>query len=174
MTIAIADWQRFGRRGHAADAVRAKLCSLESGETRVLEAVPAGPTRHEIDHVVIGPAGIFTVALYEERGREMRVSGYGMTVDGESVPYLRQAKLAAEQVARALTDGLDFDVPVRGCAVLLTGSHKPQVTYDTRPIGVSLLTKSDVPRWFERQPVALTTEQVEALFAAARRSIARA
>ena len=164
MTIAIADRQRFGRRaGHAADAVRAKLCALESGDTHVLESVSLSHSGCEIEHLVIGPAGIFTVAVHDDRAHEIRVDHYGMTLDGVAVPYLRQAKFEAEQVARVLGNHLIFDVPVYACLVL-TGSHASQVHYDRRPSGVSVLEKADVPRWFRRQPIALDADHTRAVY----------
>jgi len=168
MTIAIADWQRFGRRpGHAADAVRAKLSSLESPDTRVVHDFSLGSGERYVDHLVISAAGVFTVAVREIDGRDITVSHYGMAVDGEAVAYLRQAKFEAEQVARALEDRVTFEVPVRGCVVLVAGSHTPHIDYESRPIGVSVLTKSDIPRWFHHQPLALEPSEVAALVAVA-------
>jgi len=169
MTIAIADWQRFGRRpGHAADVVRAKLSSLESRDTRVVHDFSLGSGERYVDHLVISAAGVFTVAVRELDGRDITISRYGMTVDGEAVAYLRQAKFEAEQVARTLQERATFDVPVRGCVVLLSGSHSPHIQYESRPIGVSVLTKSDVPGWFRRQPIALDADQVRATYEVAR------
>ena len=168
MTIAIADWQRFGRRpGHAADAVRVKLSALESRATRVVHDFSLGSGERYVDHLVISAAGVFTVAVREIDGRDITISRYGMTVDGEAVAYLRQAKFEAEQVARAFDDRLTFEVPVRGCVVLVAGSLAPHIDYESRPIGVSVLTKSDVPRWFHHQPHVLETSEVAALVAIA-------
>src|SRR6478752_3923051 len=93
MTIAIADRARFGRRpGQGADAVRAKIAALESGDTHVLESVWLRAGGCEIDHVLINAAGVFTVTVYEERARDIHVDHYAMTVNGLAVPHLRQAK----------------------------------------------------------------------------------
>ena len=170
MTIAIADRPRFGRRpGQGADAVRAKLSALESGDTRVLESVWLRAGGCEIDHVLINAAGVFTVTVHEERARDIHVDRYAMTVNGLAVPHLRQAKFESEQITRAIGDHVDFDVPVRACVVLLTGSHEPRIHYEDRPIGVYVLTRADVPRWFSRQPVALDPDQVRAAYEIARR-----
>ena len=90
-----------------------------------------------------------------------------MTVNGLAVPHLRRAKFESEQITRAIGDHVDFDVPVRACVVLLPGSHR-RIHYEDRPIGVYLLTKADVPRWFARQPVALDPNQVRAAYEIAR------
>ena len=138
MTIAIADRARFGRRpGQGADAVRAKLSALESGDTHVLESVWLRAGGCEIDHVLINAAGVFTVTVYEERARDIHVDHYAMTVNGLAVPHLRQAKFESEQITRAIGEHVDFDVPVRACVVLLTGSHEPRIHYEDRPVGVS-------------------------------------
>ena len=131
MTIAIADKARFGRRpGQGADAC-APNSPPSSSETHVLESVwlPAGGC--EIDHVLINAAGVFTVTVYEERARDIHVDHYAMTVNGLAVPHLRQAKFESEQITRAIGDHVDFDVPVRGCVVPLTGSA-PSPAFTTK------------------------------------------
>jgi hypothetical protein len=172
MTIAITDKGRLRRRrASMADAVRAKIASLESGDTHVLHSVSAGAADHEFDHLVIGPGGVFAVMIREDDGRDVHVCDYAMTIDGTGVPYLRQAKYEAERIARALASHVDFEVPVRGCVVLLTGAHAPRIEYESRPIGVSVLTKGEVPRWFRKRPAVLDGEQVNELLAAARRPL---
>ena len=174
MTIAIADWQRKRRRGANAVAVRAKVASLQSPSTRVLKDVSIGSGDCEIEHLIIGSGGVFAVSVRKQPARYVAVDNYSMTVDGESLPHLRESKYQAECVARLLAGRADFEVPVRGCVVLLTGSHNTHVEYESRPIGVSLLTKHDVPKWFRRQPKALTPEQVEAVYAIASAAVASA
>jgi len=171
MTIAIADWRRLGHRSaHPASAVRAKIADLASPDTCVLHTINVGLPDCAIDHLVISPAGVFAVITREETSRDVHVDGYTMTVGDTQVPHLRHAKFAAERASTLLTAHSDFDVPVRACLVLLTGSHAPHVTVDHRPHGVTVLTKGDIPRFFRHQPAILTEEQVWDLRAIARRS----
>lgn len=171
MTIAIADWRRRGHRGaHPASAVRAKIDDLAGPTTHVLHDISVGVNDCKIDHLIISPGGVFAVIAREETSREVHVDGYTMTVGDTQVPHLRHAKFAAERATTLLTAHSDFDVPVRACLVLLTGSHAPHVTVDHRPHGVTVLTKGDIPRFFRHQPAILTEEQVWDLRAIARRS----
>lgn len=171
MTIAIADWRRYGHRnGHAASLVRAKIDDLAGAETHVLHGISVGPSDCKIDHLIIACGGVFAVITREEASRDVRVDGYTMTAGAAKVPHLRNAKFAAERASSLLTAHADFDVPVRACLVLLTGPHAPHITVESRPLGVSVLTKTDVPRFFRHQPAILTAEQVWDIRAIARRS----
>lgn len=168
MTIAIAEWQHFGRR-HAsrADAVATKLASLASRDTRVFEDFDLGSGERPLDFLVISPASVFTVRLHEARGADIHINNYGMTVEGAGVPCLRQAKFDAERASRVLGARAGFDVPVRGCVVLLTAGHAPHIAYEHRPIGVSVLTPRDVPRWFRGHPAVLAASELTDLWSAA-------
>jgi hypothetical protein len=148
--------------------VGAKLDSLSRHGFHVLHEVPVGVVDCEIDHLIIGSGGVFTVNTKSHAGHTVKVSDYSITVGGEVVPYLRNAKFEAERAATVLGGQVGFDVPVRGAVVVLTGAFAPEVTYDRRPIGVSVLTKRDVPRWFRRQPAILTAGEVDALANVAR------
>ena len=171
MTIAIADWRRRGQRnGHAASSVRAKIDDLAGPEIHVLHDVSVGVDDCKIDHLILSPGGVFAVITREEASRDVRVDGYTMTVGDTQVPHLRHSKFVAERASALLTAHADFDVPVRACLVLLTGSHAPHLTVDHRPIGVTVLAKPDVPRFFRHQPAIFTAEQVWDLRAIARRS----
>ena len=168
MSIAIADWPHFGRR-HAstADAVATKLSSLASRDTRVFGDLSLGAEGRPLDFVVISPASVFTVRIEESDGSDIHVNNYGMTVDGTGVPCLRQAKFDAERAARFLGQRVGFDFPVRGCVVVASGGHAPQIVFENRPIGVSVLTPHDVPRWFRGHPAVLSPAEVSELWDAA-------
>lgn len=59
---------------------------------------------------------------------------------------------------------------VRSCVVALTGTIAPEVKITQMPDGVMALDRMDVPRWFTKRPPVLTSEQVDAIYAVARRS----
>jgi len=171
MTLAITDAKSAGgNHARAVASVRARLSALEANGVHVLHSISVGSAACEIDHLLIGPAGVYAITAQRLPGRHIAVSGYTMAIDDSHVPHLLNAKFEAERAASLLGAQVGFDVPVRGCVVALTGAFAPHVTYEARPIGVSLLAKRDIPRWFLRQPAILTNDQVEALVDAARRS----
>jgi len=145
-------------RGTAAIATR--LNALASPTTHVLHNVPVGLGANVIDHLIVGPQGVFSVSIRQHPGHNVLVDGYAMHVDGEYVTWLRAAKFQAERVATLLRTQARIDVPVRACVVLVTGFTSPSVTFRTRPIGASVLTKRDVPKWFRGQPTVLSQSEV--------------
>jgi len=168
VTIATADWYRFGHgSAHGADAVRAKLSRLESATTHVLHSVELGPDERPLDYLVISPAGVFPVSVCDVHGTSIRITNYGLSVDGTGLPILRQAKFGAERVSRLLERALGVEVPARGCVVLLTDAHSPRIAWESRPIGVSVLAKRNVARWLRGQPAVLTPDEVQSAYEAA-------
>jgi hypothetical protein len=173
MSIAIAEWPRFAHRHTSpADAVRAKIASLASADTRVFSDYSLGAGERTLDHLVITPAAAFTVRLEQVEGAEVHVNNYGMTVDSIGIPCLRQAKFDAERAARVLIDRVGYEVPIRGCVVLVTAGHAPHIAYEHRPIGVSVLTARDIPRWFRGHPAVLSPAELAELWDAASTAVA--
>ncbi|HWG23449.1 nuclease-related domain-containing protein [Actinospica sp.] len=67
----------------------------------------------EIEHLVIGPPGVFTINTLHHRGARIRVGSQVVWVDDSIREYLRNARIAAASVTRRLGDVLgDLVVPV--------------------------------------------------------------
>ncbi|WP_291382243.1 nuclease-related domain-containing protein [Demequina sp.] len=159
---------RVGADGE--EAVGARLEKLRDRGWYLLHSVPVGKKDSDIDHVAIGPGGAFTLNTKNHPGGKIWVAKYQMRVNGHVVPYLRNASHEATRASKLLTKAAGFEVSVRSCVVVLTGSIVPEVNIKQMPDDVMVLDRMDVPRWFKKRPAVLTPEQVEAIYAAARRS----
>ncbi|MDN4479719.1 nuclease-related domain-containing protein [Demequina muriae] len=163
--------ERAWRKGaEGEEYVGAKLDKLRDKGWHVLHSVPVGKSDSDIDHIAIGPGGVFTVNSKMHAGKKIWVAKYQMRVNGQPVPYLRNSRHEAGRAKKLLDAQLDFEVPVVGCVVVLTGSLVPEVTYKQMPDDVRVLDKWDLPKWFKKRPAVLSPEQVEAVFDTARRS----
>ena len=163
--------ERAWRKGaEGEEYVGTKLNRLREKGWHVLHSVPVGKGDSDIDHIAIGPGGVFTVNSKNHASKKIWVAKYQMRVNGRPVPYLRNSRHEAARAKRLLETQVNFEVPVTGCVVVLTGSLVPEVTYRDRPDDVRVLTKWDVPRWFRKRKAALSPEQVEQVFEVARRS----
>lgn len=153
----------------AEEAVAARLAKL--GERwKVLHAVPVGENGSDIDHVVIGPGGVFTVNTKHHPGASVWVGGDTVMVNGQRVPYVRNSRFEARRTGRLLGSALGTEpVPVTG-VVAVMGAHRG-FTVKAQPEdgAVVVLTRRELRRWLGRQDVRLTDEQVRALYAVARR-----
>lgn len=81
----------------------------------VLHSVPLPRIKADIDHLLIGPGGVFTVNAKNHRDRHVWVGDHSVRVDhGKAYPYLRTARREAERAARVLTKACGFPVKAQG------------------------------------------------------------
>jgi hypothetical protein len=72
-------------------------------EWAVLHAVPVGAGTSDIDHVLIGPAGVFTLNTKNHAGQPVWVAGRTPDVAGEKQRHLYNASHEAGRAAKLLT-----------------------------------------------------------------------
>jgi hypothetical protein len=106
----LSPWPR-GSKGERVVARR--LAGLGRDGWDVLRAVQAHGG-DEIEHLVIGPPGVFTISTLYHRGARIRVGSQVVWVDDAIREYLRNARSEAASVARRLgeTLGGSLDAPV--------------------------------------------------------------
>ena len=142
---------------------------------RVLHAVPVGPDRPAISHLVMGPAGVFSLVTRGFRTHhpsgpldrvEAQVMGDEIKIHGASWPYLREARAQAWRAARVLSGAAEERVFVRPVVVLVGVS---EVRFYDVPYRVDVLPRRQLIRWFQGFPARLDPAEVEAIYTAARR-----
>ncbi len=134
---------------------------------RMLHALPVGPEGCDIDHVVIGPAGVFTIRAVHHPGARVRVSGDSLLVDDVPQPYVGQSRAEAAHAARRLTAACGFEVAVTGLVVPVRAK---EVVVRAAPAGVAVVERVRLGRWLAGRPKVLDGARVATLYAAARRS----
>ncbi|MGB7980719.1 MAG: nuclease-related domain-containing protein [Candidatus Nanopelagicales bacterium] len=159
---------RVGADGE--ETIGAKLEKLTKHGWYVLHAVPIGDRGSDIDHVLIGPGGVFTLDTKTHPGGSVWVGRYAIKVNGQSTQYLRNSRFEAQRAARLLSTAIGHPVEVTPVLVFLTGTLIPNVTIKQTPDDVRILDRMDVPSAFKRASRRLTCEQVELGFQQARRS----
>ena len=120
-------------------AVAAELSRLPSGWT-VLHSVPVGRGSTDIDHVVIGPAGVFTVNTKHHSKTTAWVGDHAMFIGGTPVDYLRKSSAEARRASELLSRACGLTVPVTGVIALVGASR---LTIKQRPnadFGVDVVT----------------------------------
>lgn len=157
---------RVGAQGE--EKVGPKLEKLIPHGWHVLHSVPVGAGDSDIDHVLIGPGGVFTINTKFHPGAKVWVAAHQIRVSGQPVPYLRNSRFEGERAAKLLTAALGWEVPVRPALVILTGGMEPNVTYKQQPDDVLVLDIWDLPRVFKKKTGVLGADAVEAVFEAAR------
>ncbi len=130
----------------------------------VLHAVPVGTGTSDIDHVLIGPAGVFTFNTKNHRGQSVWVAGRTLMVAGKKQRHLYNASYEAARAAKLLTRGVNAAVEVTGVVVVVAPKS---MTVRERPSGVAVVTDRQLLRWLSGRPTVLSPRQVSVIAAAA-------
>ncbi|MGO4587006.1 nuclease-related domain-containing protein [Arthrobacter sp. 2RAF6] len=132
-------------------------------EWTVLHAVPVGAGTSDIDHVLIGPSGVFTLNTKNHTGQSVWVAGRTLMVAGKKQRHLHNAGYEAARAAKLLTSGANQAVDVTGVVVIVAPKS---MTVRERPSGVAVVTDRQLLRWLNGRPTVITPTQ-KALVAAA-------
>jgi hypothetical protein len=118
----------------------------------VLHSVPIGDRGSDIDHVVLGPAGVFTFNTKFHEDARIWVGSTRLLVNGQKTDHLRNSRYEARRVAKKLT--LVAGEPINVVPVIvLVGARR--VTFRERPADVAVLRDSELVRWLTRRAATL-------------------
>lgn len=154
------------RAGLAGERVVAKeLARLSRHGWLCLHSIPLARLNADIDHLLIGPGGTFTINTKNHRGKSVWVGDDSAKVNhGQPHPYVRKSRREAARAARVLTDRCGFPVAVLPILVFV------------RPTELNVVpTLSDARVIRDRELAALgpltgvlTPDQVQAVYSVAR------
>jgi len=135
----------------------------------VLHAVRVGDRGSDIDHAVIGPAGVFTVNAKHHPQATVWVAGDTCMVDGYRVPHVRNSRHEARRASKLLTEQAGA-VPVVGI-VAVVGAHRGfEVREQPGDGSVIVLTTKRIREHLAEHETTLTTKEIAAIYEVARRS----
>jgi hypothetical protein len=157
---------RHGAQGEESLAAELRRIA-RPGQWRYLHSVPVGSRGSDIDHVLIGPAGVFTINTKNHRGSNIWVGGNTFMVNGTRQHYIRNSRHEALRAGRLLSQACGFPVAARGVIAVV---DPRSLTLKERPADVEVTTRVQLSRWLARQPQVLDPNQVDDIFRVARRS----
>jgi hypothetical protein len=79
-----------------------EILAVLGHEWTVLHSIPIGDRGSDIDHLVIGPPGVFTINTKRHKGKKIWVSEHRLLVAGQKTDHLRNALHEAERASRTL------------------------------------------------------------------------
>lgn len=163
---------RIGADGEEAVGAQLEKLARKDPRWRVLHAVPVGDRGSDIDHLVIGPAGVFTINAKHHPGAKIWVGKDQLRVNGHVQPYIRNSRFEAQRAAKLLSAACDFDV--RSDALLILFAVE-EITVKTEPgekdgSTIHVKYRRQAIRWLKKQPTVLTDEQIDKIYEQARRS----
>jgi hypothetical protein len=152
------------RRGAAGERRTARLLDpLERDGWAVLHDLALPGSRANLDHLAIGPGGVFVIDSKHYRGR-LQLDPSGRLWHGRYplAPALRAVSFEADQTALVLTDPDVVVVPVMAV-------HGAQVPWGKMVVnGVPVVAARRLPSMLRQLPAVLGPERVAALAAQAR------
>jgi len=131
----------------------------------VLHSVPVGNRGSDIDHVVIGPGGVFTLNTKNHTGQRVSVTASTVLVNGQNTHYVRNSRFEAERATRLLSAACNETVAVHPVIVVMAA----QLTSKGQPPDVSVVGRKTIAQWLSRRPAVMTPQRVEEIFEYARR-----
>jgi hypothetical protein len=149
-------WYR-GAKGEIA--VASLLAQLPPAWT-VFHALPAGNRGADIDHLVVGPGGVFTINTKLHRGHDIWVAEHTVLVSGRSTPYIRNAEFEAARVGAMLRERMPLLPPVQPVIALVGAKH---VSVGTRPAKVRVVEAQDLVTWLTNLAVVINESELDLL-----------
>lgn len=141
--------------------VGAKLEKLPP-EWNIFHALPVGKKDTDIDHLVVGPAGVFTINTKHHRGKVVWVADRSFMISGQTKSYIPKAE-AETAIVKKLTDqhypGVSSVRPI----IAVVGAK--QLTIRKEPRQVKVIDANQLTRWLTKQPQVLASSGVAELVA---------
>ncbi|RDV46171.1 hypothetical protein DOE76_03225 [Leifsonia sp. ku-ls] len=96
-----------------------RLLDALGPEWFVRHSVPIGANTKDVDHLVVGPAGVFAINTKHHAGASVWVGDHVLRVNNANTSHLRAAIRDGHDVARRLAEKVGFPVPVRSVIAVL-------------------------------------------------------
>jgi len=154
--------ERAWSKGASGERWTARWLGLLSKDWVVLNDIPVGDRGANIDHVVIGRCGVFTVNAKQLSGK-VWVGARSFLHNGYRTDYLPKATHEAERAARLLTDAVGGPVQVRACLAVFADD----ITIKQQPADVLVASPRSLRSWLLAAPQTLTPRAVTEIAAAA-------
>lgn len=151
-------------KGALGEIAVGRLLTRLGPEWRVLHAVPVGAGTSDIDHVLIGPGGVFTLNTKNHAGQAVWVAGRVLMVAGKKQRHLPNAAHEAARAAKLLTAAAGDAVEVAGVVLIV---EPKTLTIREKPSEVAVVTDRQLVGWLNRRPPVLTPERIADIFSVA-------
>ncbi|MEU6817772.1 nuclease-related domain-containing protein [Streptomyces sp. NPDC046860] len=122
-------------------------------------------TGTDIDHLAIGPAGVFAINSKRHPGKTLWYGDRAVTVNGASTKHIAASQSEARKVCRTLSTPCGFEVPVRP-VISVVDAAKLRVKGANPPVLV--LEVEHLDRVLSGLTPTLTTDQVAHIYDVAR------
>ena len=117
----------------------------------------------DIDHVVVGPTGVFTINTKHRPGKKVWVSPAQFLVDGHHEDYLIKSRREATRAEERLSAACGFPVQIRSVVVVVGAASLDVVE---QPLQPRVEAVENVVAWLRSLPAVLGAQQAVAIVGA--------
>jgi hypothetical protein len=162
--------ERAYRVGADGEEATAKQLARLPREWYALHSVPVGSHGSDIDHVVIGPGGVFTINTKHHPRSTVWVAGETFLINGRRQPYVRDSRFEVKRAMRLLANATGSPVPVVG-VIAVVGAHEGfKVKEQPKGGTVHVVSRKELAGWLMQRPVRFNTVEIGCIYDHARRS----
>lgn len=160
--------ERAFRIGADAEVEVARRLAKLGPDWRVLHSIPVGERGSDIDHLVIGPAGVFTINTKNHPTANVWVRGDTFKVNGQSQTYVRNSRFEATRASKALTSRANMHVDVRGIIAVMGATGGFVIKEQPADGRVVVVRRKEIARHLVKLPTLLDSSAVERIYQVAR------
>jgi hypothetical protein len=128
-------------------------------EFTVLHAVPIGRGETDVDHIVVGPTGVFSINSKNHSGQRVFVGGGSFIIGGQRTPHIRNSLSEGKRATKLLSDAASCPILVQPLLVV----SADQIKRGSKAPSVVVLTPGSVRRWILSLPRVHSAEAVRYL-----------
>ena len=159
--------ERNWRVGAKGEVMVAKELEKLGPHWRVLHAVEVGDRGSDIDHIVIGPAGFFTLNTKRHPGSKAWVADRAVRVNRQRTDYLRNSRHESARASRLLSAAHGSTIEVQP-VIVFVDLHEFDVKQ--QPPDIYVTTRKRLVGWLEALPIVWDSARIESVFETARLS----
>ena len=128
----------------------------EDGGWHLIHSVVVTNRGSDIDHIVVGPPGVFTLNAKHHAGKSVRISESEYRVDGRQRNYFDAAMSEGRNASSRLSIACSFNVPAYPVLVVV-GSADLHI--DAQPSGIHVVDCDGIIEWLRGLPNVLDQHQ---------------
>jgi hypothetical protein len=161
--------ERAWRVGAEGEQLVAQQLKRLGPAWHAIHSVTLSETGTDLDHLVIGPAGVFCLNTKSHPGAKVWAAGDTLLVNGQRPDhnYVRASRSEGRKVSRILTTACGFGVAVTPVIVVVNAAG---LDVKEQPVDVRICSRRRIVDWLVSQPQLLNLEEVDGIFSIARRS----
>jgi Nuclease-related domain len=144
--------------GALGEIVVAERLEQLGEDWRVVNAVPVGAAGSDIDHVVVGPSGVFTISPKAYASKRVWAAGQALGINGFKRDYIRSSQDDAARASKLLTTAVGREIVVTPLIVMVGIS---ELNYGLRRPEVDVVTSRGIVRNLMRRVRILSPDEVD-------------